>query len=138
MIRYMLDTNMVIYIIRHKPAVVLERFQLYDPSEFCISSITLAEMQYGICKSSRPERNQLALASFLSNISVLSFDDKAAVEYGDIRADLERKGTPIGPNDMLIAAHARALDLTVVTNNTKEFIRIPGLKLENWAKETGN
>lgn len=131
-IQFMLDTNMVIYIIKHKPASVLERFQKHDPSEFCISAITLAEMQYGISKSSRPEKNQLALASFLSNIAVLPFEDTAAVEYGDIRAGLEKKGTPIGPNDMLIAAHARALGLTVVTNNTKEFERIPGLELENW------
>lgn len=130
--QFMLDTNMVIYIIKHKPASVLERFQEHDPSEFCISAITLAEMQYGISKSSRPEKNQFALLSFLSNIAVLPFDDKAAVEYGDIRADLERKGTPIGANDMLIAAHARALGFTVVTNNIKEFIRIRGLKLENW------
>lgn len=130
--QFMLDTNMVIYIIKHKPASVLERFQEHDPSEFCISAITLAEMQNGISKSSRPEKNQFALLSFLSNIAVLPFDDKAAVEYGDIRADLERKGTPIGANDMLIAAHARALGFTVVTNNIKEFIRIRGLKLENW------
>lgn len=132
-IQFMLDTNMVIYIIKHKPASVLERFQQYDPSEFCISAITLAEMQYGISKSSKPEKNQLALAMFLSNIAVLPFEDNAAVEYGDIRAGLEKKGTPIGPNDMLIAAHAKALGLTVVTNNTKEFARVPGLKLENWA-----
>lgn len=131
-IQFMLDTNMVIYIIKHKPESVLQRFQLYDPSEFCISAITLAEMQYGISKSKKPEQNQLALATFLSNISVLPFDDKAAVEYGDIRADLERKGTPIGGNDMLIAAHARSLGLTVVTNNTKEFARVLDLKLENW------
>ena len=90
-------------------------------------------MQYGISKSSKPEKNQMALASFLSNIAVLPFEDDAAVEYGDIRAGLEKKGTPIDSNDMLIAAHARASDLTVVTNNTKEFARVPGLKLENWA-----
>lgn len=132
-IKFMLDTNMVIYIIKHKPASVLEHFQQYEPSGFCISAITLAEMQYGISKSSQPGKNQLALVSFLSNIAVLPFEDGAAVEYGDIRAGLEKKGMPIGPNDMLIAAHARAMDLTVVTNNTKEFARVPGLRLENWA-----
>jgi tRNA(fMet)-specific endonuclease VapC len=131
-VKFMLDANIVIYIIKHKPESVLLRFQKYDPSEFCISAITLAEMQYGIRKSSKPERNQMALALFLSNITVLPFDDNAAVEYGVIRAGLERKGTPIGSNDMLIAAHAKALDLTVVTNNTREFERVPGLKLENW------
>lgn len=131
-IQYMLDTNMVIYIIKHKPESVIQHFQKYDPSQFCISSITLAEMQYGIRKSTKPEKNQMALSMFLSNIAVLSFDDKAAVEYGDIRSGLEKKGTPIGGNDMLIAAHARALGLTIVTNNTKEFVRVPDLQLENW------
>ena len=89
-------------------------------------------MQYGISKSSKPEKNQMALASFLSNIAVLPFKDDAAVKYGDSRAGLEKKGTPIGSNAMLIAAHARASDLTVVTNNTKEFARVPGLKLDSW------
>lgn len=128
----MLDTNMVIYIIKKKPASIIRRFRKYNPLQFCISSITLAEMQYGISKSARPEKNQLALAAFLSDIAVLPFDDKAAVEYGDIRADLEKKGTPIGANDMLIAAHARSLGMTIVTNNTREFERVPDLKLENW------
>ena len=131
-LKFMLDTNMVIYIIKQRPESVLQRFLLHAPSEFCISSITLAEMQYGIAKSSKPEQNQLALVSFLSNIEVAPFDDKAAVEYGPIRAGLEKLGTPIGGNDMLIAAHAKAIGLTVITNNTKEFERIPGLKLENW------
>ena len=130
--KYMLDTNIVIYVIKHKPESVLQKFQSLEPSDFCISSITLAEIEYGISKSSKPEKNQLALASFLSNIAVLPFEDDAAVEYGDIRSGLEKKGTTIGPNDMLIAAHARALDLTVVTNNTKEFARVPGLKLDSW------
>lgn len=128
----MLDTNIVIYTIKRRPASVLERFQAHDPDEFCVSAITLAEMQYGVSKSSNPARNELALAAFLSGIEVLPFDDRAAAEYGDIRAGLERRGTPIGPNDMLIAAHARALGLTVVTNNIREFERVPDLRLENW------
>ena len=130
--KYMLDTNIVIYVIKKRPESVLQKLQEYDPSDFCISSITLAEMEYGIAKSTRPERNQAALSAFLSNIDILPFDDRAAVEYGDIRASLEKKGTPIGPNDMLIAAHARSLGLTIVTNNVKEFRRVDGLMLDNW------
>ncbi|MGN8739937.1 type II toxin-antitoxin system tRNA(fMet)-specific endonuclease VapC [Bilifractor sp. HCP3S3_D3] len=130
--KYMLDTNIVIYVIKQRPISVLERFLAHDPSEFCISAITLSEMQYGISKSSNPVKNQIALASFLSNIAILPYDDSAAVEYGEIRAHLEKMGTPIGPNDLLIAAHAKAMDLTIVTNNVKEFERVPELKLENW------
>ena len=130
--KYMLDTNIVIYVIKKQPESVLQKLQEYDPSDFCISSITLAEMEYGIAKSTRPEKNQAALSAFLSNIDILPFDDRAAVEYGDIRASLEKKGTPIGPNDMLIAAHARSLGLTIVTNNVKEFRRVGGLMLDNW------
>ena len=130
--KYMLDTNIVIYLIKKQPESVLQKLQEYDPSDFCISSITLAEMEYGIAKSTSPEKNQAALSAFLSNIDILPFDDRAAVEYGDIRASLEKKGTPIGPNDMLIAAHARSLGLTIVTNNVKEFRRVNGLMLDNW------
>ena len=130
--KYMLDTNIVIYLIKKQPESVLQKLQEYDPSDFCISSITLAEMEYGIAKSTRPEKNQAALSAFLSNIDILPFDDRAAVDYGDIRASLEKKGTPIGPNDMLIAAHARSLGLTIVTNNVKEFRRVDGLMLYNW------
>lgn len=130
--KYMLDTNIVIYLIKKQPESVLQKLQEYDPSDFCISSITLAEMEYGIAKSTSPEKNQAALSAFLSNIDILPFDDRAAVEYGDIRASLEKKGTPIGPNDMLIAAHARSLGLTIVTNNVREFRRVDGLMLDNW------
>ena len=130
--KYMLDTNIVIYLIKKQPESVLQKLQEYDPSDFCISSITLAEMEYGIAKSTSPEKNQAALSAFLSNIDILPFDDRASVEYGDIRASLEKKGTPIGPNDMLIAAHARSLGLTIVTNNVKEFRRVDGLMLDNW------
>ena len=130
--KYMLDTNIVIYLIKKQPESVLQKLQEYDPSDFCISSITLAEMEYGIAKSTSPEKNQAALSAFLSNIDILPFDDRAAVDYGDIRASLEKKGTPIGPNDMLIAAHARSLGLTIVTNNVREFRRVDGLMLDNW------
>ena len=130
--KYMLDTNIVIYVIKHKPESVLQKFQRLEPSDFCISSITLAEIEYGISKSSRPDRNRFAFDMFISGIDILSFDDAAASEYGPIRAGLERKGTPIGPNDMLIAAHAKSLGFTIVTNNVREFERVEGLKVENW------
>lgn len=130
--KYMLDTNIVIYVIKHKPESVLQKFQSLEPSDFCISSITLAEIEYGISKSSRPDRNRFAFDMFISGIDILSFDDAAASEYGPIRAGLERKGTPIGPNDMLIAAHAKSLGFTIVTNNVRELERVEGLKVENW------
>ena len=130
--KYMLDTNIVIYVIKHKPESVLQKFQSLEPSDFCISSITLAEIEYGISKSSRPDRNRFAFDMFISGIDILSFDDAAASEYGPIRAGLERKGTPIGTNDMLIAAHAKSLGFTIVTNNVREFERVEGLKVENW------
>jgi tRNA(fMet)-specific endonuclease VapC len=97
-----------------------------------ISSITLAELQYGIMKSSLPDKNREALEKFITPLEINDFDYKASVEYGKIRADLEGKGIPIGPLDTLIAAHARSLDLILVTNNEKEFNRIPDLKVENW------
>ena len=132
--RFMLDTNICVHVIKHKPVSVLARFQEYSPQDMCISSITLAELEYGVCKSSRPEKNKLALMMFLSEITVLPFDDDAAIEYGSIRSELERNGIPIGPNDLLIAAHARSLKLTIITNNTREFDRVNGLTVENWVE----
>ena len=131
--KYMLDTNICVYIIKKRPEQVLKRFMQYDPGELCISAITLAELEYGIENSSIPERNRLALAMFLSGIQILSFDDAAAEEYGKIRAALRRQGTPVGANDMLIAAHAKSRGHTIVTNNTREFDRIEGLSVANWA-----
>lgn len=131
--KYMLDTNICIYIIKKKPEWIAEKFSECKVGDVCISSITLAELEYGVCKSSSPIKNKLALMVFLSGIEIVSFDSRAAIEYGNIRADLEKKGTPIGANDLLIASHARALDLTLVTNNVKEFNRVEGLKIENWA-----
>ena len=101
----------------------------------CISTITLAELQYGVRKSAQPEKNQLALSQFLIPLEIVGFDLKAAVEYGEIRATLEKDGTPIGPLDTLIAAHAKSLNLILVTNNEKEFKRVAGLEVENWTKE---
>ena len=129
----MLDTNIVAFAKNNRPEVVLERMRRFDPGDLCVSAITLAELEYGVFNSSNPERNQLALTLFLANIDVIPFDDAAAVEYGRIRADLRRKGTPIGANDLLIAAHAKSLGMTLVTNNTREFSRVEGLAIEDWA-----
>lgn len=131
--KYMLDTNICIYIIKEKPKKVINKFQTLDIGDICISSITLAELEYGVEKSHYTERNRLALAGFLSSIEVLSFSEKAAAEYGKIRANLERQGNIIGAYDLMIGAHALSKNITLVTNNMKEFKRIPNLSLENWA-----
>ncbi|MCI5603378.1 MAG: type II toxin-antitoxin system VapC family toxin [Clostridiales bacterium] len=130
--RYMLDTNICIYLIKHKPLQVFEKLQEHNPDEICISAVTYAELVHGVEKSKAVERNRLALTILLSNIEILDFDMKAAEEYGRIRADLEKKGTPIGPLDMMIAGHAKSLGYTVVTNNVGEFKRVEGLQHENW------
>lgn len=130
--RYMLDTNICIYSIKHKPESVFRRLQEHDPSEICISSVTYAELVHGVEKSQAVEKNRLALTLLLASIEILDFDALAAEAYGKIRADLEKGGTPIGPLDMMIAGHAKSLDYCIVTNNTKEFSRVRGLKLENW------
>ena len=132
--RYMLDTNICIYAIKHKHERVLLRLQEHDPSEICISSVTYAELVHGVEKSQAIERNRVSLTLLLANIEIMNFDSLAAESYGKIRADLERAGKPIGPLDMMIAGHAKALGYVVVTNNTKEFGRVEGLKLENWAE----
>ncbi|MCR4767988.1 MAG: type II toxin-antitoxin system VapC family toxin [Saccharofermentans sp.] len=130
--RYMLDTNICIYIIKHKPESVYTKLKKIKPEDVCISSITYSEFAYGVEKSEQTDRNRLALTLMLSNIDIEAFDAVAAEEYGDIRARLEKAGTPIGSLDMLIAAHAKALGCTLVTNNGKEFSRVEGLRVENW------
>ena len=132
---YILDTNICIYIIKKKPANVFEKFSKLPLDSVCISTITLAELQYGVRKSVQPEKNQLALSQFLIPLEIVGFDSNAAIEYGGIRATLEKGGTPIGPLDTLIAAHAKSLKLILVTNNEKEFRRVAGLEVENWTKE---
>ena len=131
--RYMLDTNIIIYAKDARPEIVLERFRQYQPGDLCISSITMAELEYGVCNSSKPKQNRLALLTFLSNIDIIPFDTDAARSYGEIRYDLKSKGQLIGANDMLIAAHAKSLGYTLITNNTREFERVDGLLLDNWA-----
>ena len=130
---YMLDTNICIFAIKKRPEIVLAHLQAHRPAEICISSITYAELCHGVAKSQAKGRNRLALTLFLSSISILPFDGAAALEYGNIRAALEQHGTPIGPLDTLIAAHAKSLNMTLVTNNTREFQRVKGLIIEDWA-----
>ena len=134
MIKYMLDTNICIYIIRRKPLKVIERFKKSEISEIGISAITLSELEYGVEKSSKSVQNKIALAQFLAPIEILPYDGAATQYYGKIRAYLERQGTPIGSLDMLIAAHALSLNSILVTNNESEFSRVPKLDIENWIK----
>lgn len=131
---YLLDTNICIYVIRNHPPQVIDRLKSCGIGDVAVSSITLAELEYGVAKSSRPEQNREALLAFAAPLEILPFDDQAAVHYGDIRADLERSGQSIGAMDMLIAAHARSISLTLVTNNTREFARVPRLRVENWVE----
>ena len=130
--KYMLDTNVLICCIRKKSDKLIKKLSKIDPSDVCISSITYAELLHGVEKSKEVERNRLALALLLANIEVLDFDVRAANDYGKIRADLERKGEPIGPFDMLIAAHALSIDCVLVTNNTREFKRVDSLNVVDW------
>ncbi len=131
MLRFMLDTNICIYVIKRKPIEALHAFNMYA-RQMCISSITLAELLHGASKSERPEHNMQQIEDFVSRLEVLDYSPKAASHYGDIRAALEQKGTPIGVNDLHIAGHARSEGLVLVTNNEKEFIRVEGLRVENW------
>ena len=132
--RYLLDTNICIYVIKHKPEKVFQKLQTIHPEDVCISSVTYAELVHGVEKSIAVEKNRLALSMLLANMEILDFDVDAADCYGKIRAGLEKNGTPIGPLDMMIAGHAQSLGYTIVTNNVKEFSRVPALKIENWAE----
>ena len=134
--KYMLDTNMCIYIIKKHPEKVFKKFTKLDVGDVCISSITLAELMYGVQKSHHHQQNKVALAEFTSPLEVMSFDEEAAAHYGHIRAYLEKKGIPIGSLDMMISAHAKCIDSILVTNNKKEFSRIPHLKIENWVHKS--
>lgn len=130
--KFLLDTNICIYIIKQKPIKVLQKFNAYQIGDIGISSITVAELEFGVQKSQFPAKNQQALAQFLLPLQIADFDHPAAVIYGNIRATLEKKGTPIGSLDTLIAAHALSLKTTLITNNVKEFSRVLDLKLDNW------
>lgn len=128
----MLDTNICIYIIKNKPESVREKFKCYNIGDLVLSSITVSELYYGAYKSQYVEKNLLALEHFLKPFDIVEYDLKASIEYGKIRASLEKSGQIIGGLDMLIAAHAKSLKMTLVTNNKKEFERIDGLILDNW------
>jgi tRNA(fMet)-specific endonuclease VapC len=133
-LKYLLDTNICIYIIKKKDPGILRRLQSYKEGEIGISSITIAELEYGVARSTQSQRNRLALASFLIPFEIIDFDQEAATDYGLIRAWLEREGKPIGSMDMLLAAQARSKGIVLVTNNENEFRKVPGLKLDNWTE----
>ena len=130
--KYLLDTNICIYLIKKKPASVLNRLKKTKLDDIGISSITLSEMEYGVEKSERRNQNKAALAEFMAPMNILPYDDLAAAQYGPLRSFLEKIGKTLGALDMLIAAHALSLNLTMVTNNVREFQRVPNLKVENW------
>jgi tRNA(fMet)-specific endonuclease VapC len=132
--RFMLDTNTCIELIRYQNKRVLRRMKRRSPDDICVSSVTLSELEYGVAKSANPEKNRLALAEFMTPLAIVPYNDTVAPVYGRLRAELEQAGTPIGPLDTMIAAHALSLGLTVVTGNEREFRRVAGLKVQNWAK----
>jgi tRNA(fMet)-specific endonuclease VapC len=129
---WMLDTNICIYIIKRKPQSVYERLQSISMDLISISAITLAELQYGVTKSAAQEKNQRVLDQFITHVDVKSWGTEAVSHYGEIRTLLERQGTTIGNMDLMIAAHARSLNTTLVTHNSREFQRVPNLKWKDW------
>ena len=132
MLRYLLDTNIVIYVIKRRPIAALQLFN-EQAGHMAISSITLAELLHGVEKSNVPARSLAAVEDFCSRLDLLPYGPKAAQHYGSIRAALEKRGQPIGVNDLHIAAHARSEGLTLVSNNLREFERVEALQLANWA-----
>jgi tRNA(fMet)-specific endonuclease VapC len=132
---YLLDTDICIYTIKNKPAEVLRILQKKSKNYIFVSSITVAELQYGVEKSKSIDKNRVSLLEFLSIFNIISLDDKDAIEFGKIKVKLEKIGKIIGPMDLLISAQAKSKNMILVTNNVKEFERIDGLKIENWAKK---
>lgn len=132
--QYLLDTNIFIYLCKGIHPGVADRVRAFGPGDIGISAITLAELEYGTAKSAKPEKNRKHFQEFLLPFEILPFDSGAAIEYGHIRQTLEKSGLTIGPMDLLIAAHALALGVCLVTNNEREFSRVPGLEIENWCK----
>ena len=131
---YLLDTNICVLLIRQKSPQILTQLTSHPITDIGISAMTVAELQYGVQKSSRPAQNEQALDQFLLPLTIISFDENDAVAYGQIRANLEAQGLPIGALDTLIAAQAVQHNLILVTNNVREFARVPGLAIEDWAK----
>jgi len=132
MARYMLDTDICSYIMKRSNKPVLRRLAATPVNDVCISVVTKAELLFGVEVSPQPHQDAAALAAFLSYVAVLDFPDEASPHYAKIRADLKRRGAMIGANDLFIAAHARSLGLTLVTNNTREFGRVRNLPIDNW------
>lgn len=130
--RYLLDTNACVDYLTGRHPRVVARLQSSSPEDLCLSSVVVAELRYGADHSSRRRAHHARIDALLEEIECLDFDVRAAASYGRVRAGLEAVGTPIGPNDMLIAAHALSRGLTVVTDNVREFRRVKGLKVENW------
>ena len=135
---YLLDTNICIYLIKNKYEFQAEKVQSQPPYSIGISAISVAELEYGITKSKYPDKNRLALLEFLSSFELVPFTQQDAQAFGEIREYLRKKGTPIGPYDLQLAAQCLSRDLTLVTHNVKEFKRIPKLKFENWVEEPNN
>jgi len=131
---YLIDTNICIYIMNNHPPEVVQKCRKIGVGNICISSITVSELQYGVCKSKQIKKNIKRLEEFLGPFEIISYDENASTYYGEIRSLLEKQGNVIGPLDMLIAAHALSENLTLITNNEKEFKRIKSLKVENWVK----
>jgi tRNA(fMet)-specific endonuclease VapC len=130
--KYLLDTNICIYIIKKKPEEVIKRFLKMKPDSVAISSITVSELYYGVAKSSKPNENTIALEQFILPLTVINYNKEDSIAYGKLRAKLEQKGKLIGAMDMLIAAQALSRDLILITNNEREFKKIEGLSFENW------
>ncbi|MBK8454207.1 MAG: tRNA(fMet)-specific endonuclease VapC [Thiofilum sp.] len=131
MLKYLLDTNMVIYTIKNRPASVREAFKRHE-GQLAISTVTWGELIFGAERSKRPEQNYRDIEGLAARLEVLAFDENAAAHFGQIRAELYAIGQPIGPYDMMIAGHARSQGLVLVTNNTREFSRVAGLRIEDW------
>jgi tRNA(fMet)-specific endonuclease VapC len=130
--KYMLDTNICIYTIKNRPAQVRTTF-ISHQEQLCISTVTVMELIYGAEKSAVPEKNLAVVESFLARLVVMAYDHRAAEHTGQLRAELQKQGKPIDPTDQMIAGHARSLGLVLVTNNVREFDRVPGIRVENWA-----
>jgi tRNA(fMet)-specific endonuclease VapC len=131
-VKYLLDTNTCIYVINRKPPLAVARIRSKQVEDIAVSTVTIAELEYGVHRSRRTDQNRIALLLFLVPLTILAFDQGAAAVYGSIRASLESRGTPIGPMDLLIAAQAISQGLILVTNNEREFSRVDGLEIENW------
>lgn len=131
MLKYMLDTNIVIYTIKNRPEQVRQAFKQHE-DQMCISSVTLGELIYGAERSTQTERNLADIEGLVARLEVAPFEEHAAEHFGQLRAELYRIGKPIGPYDMMIAGHARAMGMILITNNIKEFERVPGLRISNW------